>query len=103
MQERGFDRKAEKVKRRRMKEEEFSQDWIRKQSELNLAPEKRFKLALKRRNDEDIQLLLNNYDDFEAFGYRVDRFTFSATEGSEATILVEFPRSEVAISSSQKP
>ena len=68
----GYDRKAEKSERRKRIEGQFLGDWINRQSELNLDPKKRFDLALRRGNDEDIQWISNEMDDAERFGYRVE-------------------------------
>ena len=68
----GYDRKAEKSERRKRIEAKFAQDWINRQSELNLDPKQRFNLALRRGNDTDIQLISDEINDAEKFGYRVE-------------------------------
>ena len=76
LQKKGYDPKAEKSELRKRKDERFVQGWIKNQSELNLDPKQRFNLALRRGNDMDIQLISNEMDDAEKFGYRVETHTF---------------------------
>ncbi len=69
------DKKGRKSEQLRGQDERFVQDWIKKQSELNLRPKQRFDLALKRGNDTDVRFIFNHWDDLEQFGYRVGTHT----------------------------
>ena len=102
MQERGFDRKAEKAKLRQMQEEEFLQD----------LPKFQFNRALGHifdgtASEEDINYVARNIHGYER---TIDRFRIRRSNGNGeeritgvTTTIVDFTRSEVAISSSQKP
>lgn len=65
----GKNKKAQRAGKRRAKDEKFTQDWIKRQSESNLSPKARIDLALARGSDADVQFLAQNIDDIEEAGY----------------------------------
>lgn len=87
--------KERKEKKQQLEDEQFALDWIRKQSELNTEPKERFEQALEHnicsgiKDKKNVGLLFHNDDDFEAFGHRVDRFTFPAKGKIEPTKIIK--------------